>query len=196
MENSAENEDILIDIDTDEEIELEEEEVSNSALKDKLRKMRKEFLETQKERDENLAGWQRSKADLINFRKNVEEDRQRDMLRAKGSVVRAVIPALDSFNSAMQDKTWNEIPKNWRDGIERIASQFHQALKAEGLEQFGEVNDTFDPTIHECMSVTTAEEEKKDNTITQVLQQGYKFKTELVRAAKVIVAQHKEKENT
>jgi molecular chaperone GrpE (heat shock protein) len=104
MEKSAENEDISIDYETGEEIELEEDEVSNTALKSKLKQLRKELLQAQKERDENLAGWQRSKADLINFRKNVEEDKKRDMLRAKGSIIQSIIPALDSFSSAMQDK--------------------------------------------------------------------------------------------
>ncbi len=192
MKKSAENEEISIDIETGDEIELEEGEASNTALKNKLKDLRAELKEVQKERDENLAGWQRSKADLINFRKTVEEDKQRDLLRAKGSIVHAIIPALDSFNSALQDKSWSEVPKNWQEGIERIASQFHQTLKNEGLTLFGAEGDTFDPNIHECMSVTVTDDKNKDETIVQVLQQGYKLHTELIRPAKVIVAQFKE----
>lgn len=192
MEKSAENEDISIDFETGEEIELEEDEVSNSALKSKLRQLRRELLQAQKERDDNLAGWQRSKADLINFRKNVEEDKQRDILRAKGSVIRSIIPALDSFSSAMQDASWKEIEKSWQEGMERIANQFHQALKKEELTSFGEVGEVFNPNIHECMSVIPTEKKKEDHTIAQVLQQGYMLKTELVRPAKVVVAQVKE----
>lgn len=192
MKKSAENEDISIDIDTGEEIELEEGEASNAALKSKLKHIRKELLQAQNERDENLAGWQRSKADLINFRKNVEEDKQRDQLRAKGTIVKAIIPALDSFSSAMQDRSWQEVDKTWKEGMELIANQFHQALQKEGLTTFGEKGEMFNPNIHDCMSVIPTEKKKEDNTIAHVLQQGYMLNTELVRPAKVVVAQLRE----
>jgi molecular chaperone GrpE len=76
--------------------------------------------------------------------------------------------------------------------MERIANQFHHALAKEGLTPFGEVGEVFNPNIHECMSVIPTEKKKEDHTIAQVLQQGYMLKTELVRPAKVVVAQVKE----
>jgi len=190
MKKSAENEEISIDIDTGEEIEMEEGEVTNAALKNKLKVLRKELKQAHQERDENLAGWQRAKADLVNYRKNVAEDRERTEARIKGSIIEKLLPALDTFETAMQDKNWNDVAKEWREGVERIAGQFHQALKSEGLERFGTVGDTFDPTAHECMSTVPTEDESKDHTISQVLQQGYSINGELVRPAKVVVAQH------
>lgn len=192
MEKRAENEEISIDLDTGDEIVLEEEEASNVSLKTKLKELRRELREAQKERDENLAGWQRSKADLVNFRKNVAQDAHRDKLRAKASIITSIIPALDSFTSAMGDPTWSEVDEKWREGVERIAGQFTQALKAEGLAPFGDAGEVFDPLIHECMSVVPTDDASKDHTIAQVLQQGYMIEQELVRPAKVVVAQKKE----
>jgi len=190
MQKGAENEEISIDLDTGDEIEMESEEVTNVALKDKLKALRSELKQAQKERDENLAGWQRSKADLVNFRKSVAEDRERTQSRIKGAVIEKILPALDTFDAAMQEKSWNDVDKNWREGVERIASQLHQALKSEGLECFGKIGEEFDPTFHECMSMTATENKKEDHTIAQVLQQGYSVNGELVRPAKVVVAQH------
>lgn len=189
MKKRAENEEISIDVDTGEEIELEEDEVINSTLKDKLKRIRDELKTTQKERDDNLAGWQRAKADLVNFRKNVEEDRARNESRVKGAIIKNMLPALDTFETAMQDKSWNDVDVVWKEGVTRIRNQLHQTLKAEGLENFGEVGEVFDPTKHECVSVTSTDEKDKDHTIAQVLQQGYSINGELVRPAKVIVAQ-------
>ena len=190
MRKGAENEEISIDLDTGDEIEMESEEVTNAALKDKLKALRSELQQAQKERDENLAGWQRSKADLVNYRKMVAEDRERTQSRIKGAVVEKILPALDTFAAAMQEKSWNDVDKSWREGVERIASQLHQALESEGLECFGKMGEKFDPNVHECMSMTATENKKEDHTIAQVLQQGYSIHGELVRPAKVVVAQH------
>ncbi len=191
MKKTAENEDISIDIDTGEEIELEQEEVTNSALKTKIKKLREELAEVKKERDENLAGWQRSKADLINFRKKSEKDVKNRVVRAKAEVVREIIPGLDAFDAAMNDRSWVDVDKKWREGMERIVTQLHTALNSEGLKSFGEVGDDFNPEEHECMSVEDAGNKRDDNRIKQVLQKGYRIKDELVRPAKVIIYQFK-----
>jgi len=193
MVKKAENEEISIDLETGEEIELEENEVTNSALKNKLKKLRKELQDTKKERDENLAGWQRSKADLVNFRKTIDAERVKNDSRSKGVLIRNILPALDTFDTAMQDKAWNDVDKKWREGVERIAKQLHNALEAEGLETFGTIGEVFDPSVHECMSMSMTDKKKEDHTITQVLQNGYRINNELVRPAKVVVAEFKSK---
>ena len=81
MENSAENEEISIDFETGDEIEMEQEEVTNSTLKTKMKKMRGDLADAKKERDQNLAGWRRSKADLINLRKKIDNDNVINKLR-------------------------------------------------------------------------------------------------------------------
>jgi molecular chaperone GrpE len=189
MKKSAENEEILIDADSGEEIELEESEVTNVALKTKLKNLRADLLSAQKERDENLAGWQRAKADLANFRRTVGEDKERDAARAQGTFIRAIIPSLDSFESAMADKSWNSVDKEWRDGVERIANQINSALSDAGLTSFGKEHEDFDPLLHECMSVVPTKHKKEDHTIAQIMQKGYKIGSEIIRPAKVIVAQ-------
>lgn len=189
MKKRAENEEISIDIETGDEIEMEEEEVSNSALKTKLKALRNELKNTQKERDEHLAGWQRAKADLVNFRKTVENDRIRNESRAKGDLIRSILPALDTFDSAMKEKGWHDVDASWREGVERIASQLRAALEAQGLEAFGEIGEAFDPSVHECLSTAPTDKKEKDHTIAEVFQKGYSVHGELVRPAKVVVAQ-------
>lgn len=183
-------EEVILDADSGEELVLEESEVSASALKDKLKKLREELKKSKHECDENLAGWQRAKADLVNFRRTVEEDKARDSARARGKMVRALLPALDSFDGAMQAESWKQVEGTWREGVERIATQFHKVLEAEGLSSYGEVGDMFEPTLHDCISVVSTSDDTHDHTISQVLQKGYKIGDEVVRPAKVVVYQH------
>jgi len=183
-------EEAVIDAETREDIALEEEEVSAHALKDTLRTLRTELVACKQQRDENLAGWQRAKADLVNFRRSVEEDRARDLTRARGSVIRSLIPALDSFASAMEAESWKSVETGWREGIERTVQQITKALHELGLERFGRDGEAFDPTLHECVSVAPAHEPSKDHTLAHVLQAGYRVQDEVIRPAKVVVAQY------
>jgi molecular chaperone GrpE len=188
MKRDTEDVEFEIDDDSRDEIVAEESEASLAVLRVKLKTLRDELKKAQGERDEHLAGWQRAKADLVNFRRNVEEDRVRDQARLKGKVIQAVLPTLDSFESAVADKSWGEVEQHWREGVERIKDQLEKSLGREGLVSFGSAGDSFDPNLHECMSVVPTSD-AGDETIAQVLQKGYKIGDEVIRPAKVIVFQ-------
>jgi molecular chaperone GrpE len=184
------DEEIVLDVDSGVEIAPEDTEIAAASLKGKLKQLRDELALAKKERDENLAGWQRAKADLINFRRNMEEDKVRDAARAQGKIVRAILPALDSFASAMKAPTWHHVDPEWREGVERIAAQLTGSLERDGVRAFGAVGDGFDPTLHESMSVAPTDDEAQDHTLAEVLQLGYKIDDEVIRPAKVVVAQY------
>lgn len=183
-------EEVVLDAESGEEVLAENTELSAVGLQTKLKALRTELAATKKECQENLTGWQRTKADLANFRRMVEEDKERDGIRARAKLVRELIPGLDAFDAAMADPKWGEVGQSWREGMERVAAQFHKVLEQEGLESYGAVGDAFDPTVHECMSMHSTDAAEKDHTIAQVLQKGYKIGDEVVRAAKVVVYQH------
>jgi molecular chaperone GrpE len=189
MKGKTDVDEFEIDADTGEELLAEDSELSLGALKAKLKLLRAELLKAQRERDENLAGWQRAKADIVNFRRNVEEDRARDGARQKGKVIRSIIPVLDSFESAVADQSWKEVSDHWREGVERIRNQLASALEREGLTAYGAIGERFDPMFHECMSVQPTEDERLDDTIALVLQNGYRIGDEVIRPAKVTVSQ-------
>jgi molecular chaperone GrpE len=192
MKKEIEDENVSIDIETGEEIEPEEDEVVNSSLKLKLKKLRDELTKTKKERDENLAGWQRAKADLVNLRKKNEKEKEINAIRSKAKIIKSILPALDTFETAMKDSSWKDVDEGWRSGVERIASQLTGALESEGVEMFGDIGDEFNPEIHECMSVTETKEKEKDHKISEVFQKGYKLGEELIRPAKVMILQFKD----
>ena len=182
-------EEVVVHSDSDSEFIIDDAEASEVSCEAKLKKLRDELAEARKERDEHLAGWQRAKADLVNYRRVITEDKVRDMLRAKGAVVRSIIPALDSFETAIASESWKSASVEWREGVERIRNQLVKALGDEGLVLFGEAGEPFNPTHHECVSVVATDVPEKDHVVEHVLQRGYALEDEIIRPAKVIVAQ-------
>lgn len=192
MHAKGDDEEIILDAENGEEVELEQTDASATALAKKLKIMRKDLAEVKKERDANLAGWQRAKADLINLRRMTESDIQRANARGIASVAQEVLPAMDSFEAAVQAPEWQTVPETWRNGVIRIKEQLQNALTRAGLESFGSANEPFNPTLHECMSVVPAKKQEHDDIIAQVLQKGYRLKEEVIRPAKVAVYQYSE----
>ena len=183
------DEDVVLDADSGEEIVAEDTELSSNQLKTKLKELREQLKSVQKERDDNLAGWQRAKADLVNFKRMVEEDKVRDAARIKSTLARTMIEGLDSFENAMKGPHWKDMHEEWRDGVSNIYNQIMNGLSREGFMAFGSEGDTFDPSRHECLSVIAASDTHPEGIIVQVLQRGYLLGDEVVRPAKVIVAQ-------
>ena len=67
----------------------------------KIKKLKEESKRCEAERKEYLEGWQRAKADFINFKKD-EGKRFEDMARfVTASIVEEFLPVLDSFDLAL-----------------------------------------------------------------------------------------------
>jgi molecular chaperone GrpE len=187
--NRESDDESVIDADTGDDVVAEESVEAEQSIQDKLKKLRHELQACNTERQDNLTGWQRAKADLVNLRRTSDEDIEKARARGTGALAREILPALDSFESAMQGDGWQDVEESWRTGVERIHSQLNGALSRVGLVAYGEVGDRFDPSLHECMSVQGTENAKQDDTLAQVLQRGYQLGNEVVRPAKVVVYQ-------
>jgi len=125
-----------------------------------------------KERDEYLAGWQRAKADLINFKKETAESLGTFSDLAKVESIRELLSVYDALC---------EGEKHSIEGLRPIKSLFEQILQREGIERIEpHVGDALDPTRHE--SVGGAGEK-----IEEVRQCGFMYKTYIIRPAKVTV---------
>lgn len=177
-----ENEDLTIERDGSEEdgmseVELEEHE---SRVDTKLSKLKKELDVCKKERQEHLDGWQRAKADYVNALKRFEEERMEAVRLGTVKASRAFITAMDSLARA---EAAGEIPASFQ----AIAKQLHDAANSLGLETFGATGEVFDPMLHEALGQDPVDAQEKDDTITAVLEPGWKAGEYVVRPAKVRV---------
>jgi molecular chaperone GrpE len=145
-----------------------------------------------KEKQDYLDKWQRDKAEFLNARKRDAEDNDRFRKFAAENLVMELLPVLDSFNMAFGNKdAWEKVDKNWRVGVEYIASQLKGALENNGLKELNPVGQKFDPMLHEAVEFEEVSDESKNQIITAVINKGYSFYDRVIKAPKVKVGEFK-----
>jgi molecular chaperone GrpE len=147
----------------------------------KAKKLKEELAEAKAEAKANLDGWQRAKADYVNALKRFEEEKKSERARGVERAAEQLLPAFDALERA---KEHGEVPA----GFQAIARQLEGAFLTLGLEAVGKTGDAFDPALHEAYGQDATDDETKDDTITAVLELGYKLGDRVIRPAKVRVA--------
>jgi molecular chaperone GrpE len=123
----------------------------------------------------------RAQAELVNFRKRVERDREANREVAIAEVVRALLPALDDLTRAEAHGDLAEGP------MQVIGQKIRGGFEKFKLVQIGEKGEPFDPNIHEAL-VQLPTPDATSQTVADVIEPGYKLGERVLRAAKVAVA--------
>jgi molecular chaperone GrpE len=158
-------------------------EASEAQAGAKVAKVKKELEQVKQEKQEYLDGWQRAKADYVNALKRFEAEKKVAVQLGVVKAAHAFLPAMDSLARA---EATGEIPETFQG----IAKQLHDAAKSLGMVQFGATGEAFDPMLHEALGQDSTDDAALDDTITAVLEQGWKAGELVVRPAKVRVASH------
>lgn len=160
--------------------------------KDVVKKLREDLKLCRKEKEEYLTGWQRAKADYINLQKESESVRSNTKLVTKERIINDLLPAIDSFDMAFDNKeAWEKVDKNWRMGVEYIHQQFIKVLSDLGIDKIESIGVLFDPNIHYSVETVETDEESKDHTIEKIIQSGYRMGEKIIRPASVRVYEYK-----
>lgn len=164
---------------------------------DKIKQLRDKLRAVEEEKSALMDELQRTRADFLNAKKRLEEDKLRDRVRSKMQHVESLLPLCDSFQMAMSDKkAWEEAPKSWRTGIEGIYNQLRNVLKEANVTVVNPEGEAFNPSRHEAVSTKTVADKSLDDTVVSVIQSGYEItdneKTEIIRPARVVIGQYEE----
>ncbi|KKR79330.1 MAG: Protein GrpE [Candidatus Nomurabacteria bacterium GW2011_GWA2_40_9] len=179
--------------DDSEVLEFEFNEDGEEDLKKTLKKLRVDLKQAKKEKEEYLTGWQKERADFVNYKKQ-EEDRKTMLSESmRERILSRFLTVIDSFNMAFANKEiWEKVDENWRKGIEYIYSQMNTIFEEYGVKSIGEVGEVFDPNIHESIEMIATNKKDLDHTIAEVIQGGYKLGERVLRPARVNVYEYKE----
>jgi molecular chaperone GrpE len=130
---------------------------------------------------ELTADLQRITAEYANYRKRVERDRDSMKEQQIAQLAMRLLPALDDIERAREHGDLNG-------AFATVADQLLSALRGLGLETYGEVNDPFDPNLHEALQVRN-DLTAATPTVVEVVQPGYRIGERVVRPTRVVVAQ-------
>lgn len=149
--------------------------------------LKKKLEDCQKKKDEYLAGWQRARADFLNYKKE-EMERIKEILKyGNENLILKILPILDNFEKAEKEIPDDKKNDKLLEGILQIKTQFQDFLKNQGIEEIKTVGERFDPNFQEVVQ----EIEKADcesGTVIEETQKGYILNGKVIKPAKVKVA--------
>jgi molecular chaperone GrpE len=138
-----------------------------------------------KERDEYLAVAQRTQADFENYRKRMARENAAAQSRGVAKVARELLPALDHLEHALKAAAGHEDVVK---GFALVSDEIVAALGRVGIESFSPEGQPFDPNEHEAMAAHAAEG-AEPGTVIEVYQRGYRLDGQILRPARVVVAE-------
>ena len=157
-----------------------------------IKKLKEKIKTLEKEKQEYMDGWQRERADFINYKKRVENEKVEIVKYANENLLEEITQVLDSFEMAFSNKeAWEKVDKNWRVGVEYIHTQLLKILDENNFTAMNPLHEKFDPKFHIAMEHVTTDDEKKDGTITEVKKKGYILNGRVMKPAQVVVAEFK-----
>ncbi len=161
--------------------------VKNSAPEMTLEEAQAKIQELEKQTQEYLAGWQRAKADYVNF-KNDQEKRGKEISQFAGLMVLSqIIPVQEHLRKSL-DIPAEQRTAEWIRGIELIYQQMRDVLKMLGVEELhAELGKPFDPAMQEAAG-QEARAEMEEGIVTQEVNAGYSLHGRIVAPIKVIVS--------
>ena len=123
-------------------------------------------------------------AEFDNFRKRTAKEKSETYQDAVAKTVLALLPAVDSFERAMEAPCTDDA---YRSGMEKIYQQMTSILSKLGVEEIPALNEPFDPKVHNAIR-QIEDENFGESTVCQVYQKGYRLGDRIVRCAMVSVA--------
>ena len=86
-------------------------------LKKTLKKFRADLKVCKAEKAEYLTGWQKERADFLNYKKQEDERKASFSEAMRERIIMRFLTVLDSFNMAFANKeAWEKVDENWRKG--------------------------------------------------------------------------------
>ena len=148
--------------------------------REQLNKKEKELIEAEN-RCEKL------KMDFENYKGRTEQDVKLKTEKAVSTIFKKILPIIDNFERAFNASKTSTDKESFSKGVELILHQFETTLKGFGITKMNPLLKPFDPNIHEAL-MTEVNNEHPDDTVIEVLSNGYLFNSKLLRPASVKVS--------
>jgi molecular chaperone GrpE len=142
----------------------------------------------QAELDEAVEARKRALADFKNYQRRATENEQRAGAMATARAVRSLLPVLDHFDLALNQKPEQMTVENLLQAVRIVRDEFNRVLTTLGVERIEpKAGDVFDPHRHEAV-MRQHVKGAQPNTVVSTMQSGFALGDMVLRPAKVAVA--------
>ena len=123
-------------------------------------------------------------AEYDNFRKRSQKEKDAIYTDVRANTLTSFLPVYDNLVRALNQPTEDEAYKK---GVEMIMAQFKATMEKLGVTEMDCLGQKFDPAFHNAV-MHVDDEEKGENEIVEVFQQGFMLGDKVIRFAMVKVA--------
>ncbi|MFB6230163.1 MAG: nucleotide exchange factor GrpE [Salinibacter sp.] len=170
--------------------------------RDEIEVLEEEIDQLKEERDELNDRLLRKAAELENYRRRMEREKERRYEAGKRSVIEAMLEVLDDFERSMEAtrdlenaEDAESAYESLKGGVEMVFSKFRDELQSLGVEPIEAEGEPFDEQLHEAM-MRQPSEEADPGTVLQEIRKGYTMGDRVIRHSRVVVAAEPEADNS
>lgn len=145
-----------------------------------------QLVAKEKEARDNWDRFVRERADLENYRKRVNREKEELLNYGNKSLIEEILPVLDSMERALGHAS-EDGQAAVVEGIRMTHGMLVTALKKFGVTPIEAVGTPFDSAFHQAMAQVPSDEHPP-NTVVEEYQKGYLLKERLLRPAMVTVS--------
>ena len=152
----------------------------------RVQELEAQLAETAKKEQDLLL---RTRAEIDNIRRRTEQDVEKAHKFALEKFAKDILNTIDNLERALATprNTEDESVKALFGGVELTLKELLATVARFGVEPVGAVGETFNPDLHQAISMQPVEG-FESNQITTVLQKGYLLNGRVIRPAMVMVA--------
>lgn len=143
-----------------------------------------EMVKVKEELENTTDRLKRIMAEFDNFKKRNAKERELLYNSILGDIINRLLPVLDNLEKATNVETTDS---NYKQGIDLVLKQYIDVLSSFGVKEIESVGKTFDPELHEAVSMVQ-DENLGEKEIKEEFRKGYKLGDKVIRHAMVIVA--------
>jgi molecular chaperone GrpE len=176
---STENEELREEMNAqeqqNEQVENQEQAISEPTAEEKYAELNDRFL--------------RLYAEFENFRRRSNKERLEVISSANAGLLKDLLPVLDDFDRAALNNEQVTDVDVVKEGFVLIHNKFRSILDSKGLKEMTAKGEVFDSELHEAIAnIPVSEEDQKGKVIDDV-EKGYYLNEKVIRFAKVVVGQ-------
>jgi molecular chaperone GrpE len=153
---------------------------------ERVRQLEEALAAKEAEAATNWDKYLRERADLENYRRRVQKDKEDLQKYGNECLLVEILPVMDNMERAL-DHVSEESLSAVIEGVNLTRSMLLAVLKKFGVEPVNAKGSTFDPAFHQAMCQVESVD-AAPNTVIEEFQKGYVLNDRLLRPAMVSVA--------
>lgn len=148
--------------------------------------LRDQLAKVEAERNEFRDHAMRKVAELENFRRRTQQEKEDLTAYANQKLLQNILPIVDDLQRALELGRKGNDYKALLEGIEMVYNKALQTLGDVGVTSLEPVGQEFDVNLHEALMRIPSE--APEGQVVQEVQRGYMYKDKVLRHAKVITS--------